>query len=119
MSPDGSTIAARGPGATIRLYQVDGSTDRELAGMTGRESPVGWIHDGLLVMRPGDPESPPGEIYRVDVNTGRHAPWKNIFPGDRAGIMVLVAFRVTPDGRSQAYSWHRALSNLYVADGLV
>ena len=25
---------------------------------------------------------------------------------------------VTPDGRTQAYTWHRALSNLYVADGL-
>ena len=31
---------------------------------------------------------------------------------DPAGIMVLVSFRVTPDGRSRAYTWHRALSNL-------
>ena len=30
----------------------------------------------------------------------------------------MVTFRATPDGRTQAYSWHRALSNLYVAEGL-
>jgi hypothetical protein len=29
-----------------------------------------------------------------------------------------VSFCVTPDGRSQAYTWHRALSNLYAAEGL-
>jgi Tol biopolymer transport system component len=119
VSPDGSTIAARGPTAAIRLYPVDGTASRELAGVTGREEPIGWIGDGLLIRRPGDPESPRGEIYRVDMRTGRQESWKNILPRDPAGIMVLVSFRVTPDGRSQAYTWHRALSNLYVADGLV
>jgi hypothetical protein len=67
---------------------------------------------------PANPGSPRGEIYKVDIRTGRQESWKNILPRDPAGIMVLVSFRVTPDGRSQAYTWHRALSNLYVADGL-
>ena len=39
--------------------------------------------------------------------------------GDRAGIMGQMSFRVTPEGQSQAYTWHRALSSLYLADGLV
>jgi hypothetical protein len=119
VSPDGSTIAASGPTPAIRLYPVDGTASRELPGVTGREAPIGWIADGLLITRPGDPGSPRGEIYRVDIRTGRRESWKNILPRDPAGIMVLVSFRVTPDGRSQAYTWHRALSNLYVADGLV
>lgn len=118
LDPDGSMIAARGPTAAIRLYPVDGTASRDLAGTTGRESPIGWIRDGLLVTRPGDPRAPRGEIYRVDLRTGRQEGWKNILPRDPAGIMVLVSFWVTPDGRSSAYSWHRALSNLYVADGL-
>ena len=118
VSPDGSTIAARGPGPTIRLYDVDGSAPREVPGLTGREVPIGWITDGLLVMRPGDPASPLGEIYRIDTRTGRQDVWKNILPRDRAGFMALVSFRVTPDGQSLAYTWHRALSNLYIADGL-
>ena len=118
VSPDGSTIAARGPDPTIRLYDLDGSAPRQVPGLTGGEVPVGWITDGLLVMRPGDPVSPLGEIYRIDTRTGRQDVWKNILPRDRAGIMNMLSFRVTPDGLSLAYTWHRALSNLYVADGL-
>lgn len=64
-----------------------------------------------------DPDA--GEIYRLDIKTGRLDTWKNILPRDRAGIMdLLLTFRVTPDGRAQAYGLHLALSNLYVADGL-
>ena len=118
VSPDGAMIAARGSGSPIRLYPVDGAPPRDLAGMTGGEWPVGWITDGLLVTRPGDPGASAGEIFRFDLTTGRQQPWKSILPADRAGIMLLVSFRVTPDGRSHAYTWHRALSNLYVADGL-
>ena len=87
-------------------------------GAVGSGVPIGWIRDGLLIRRPGDPRAPRGEVYRVDVRTGELEAWKNILPRDPAGIMVLVSFKVTPDGRSCAYSWHRALSNLYVADGL-
>ena len=32
--------------------------------------------------------------------------------------MALTSFSVTPDGQSLAYTWHRALSSLYLADGL-
>ena len=76
------------------------------------------IADGLLVMRPGDPASPLGEIYKVDVNTGGQSAWKNILPSDRAGLMAFISFRVTRDGQTHAYTWARALSSLYVADGL-
>ena len=117
VSPDGSTVAAQGPGPAIVLYPVDGTSPIEGPGMTGGESLVGWIDDGLLVMRLADPDAPRGEVYRIDVGTGRQQSWHNILPADRAGIMVLVSLRVTPDGRSRAYSWHRALSNLYVVDG--
>jgi len=44
--------------------------------------------------------------------------WRNVLPRDPAGVMVFVSFQVTPDGKSQAYTWHRALSSLYVAEGL-
>jgi tRNA A-37 threonylcarbamoyl transferase component Bud32 len=117
VSPDGSTIAARGPTPEIRLYPVDGTASRELAGVTRLDRPIGWIRDGLLI-RPGDTAASRGEIRRVDMRMGRQEAWMNILPRDPAGIMVLVSFCVTPDGRSVAYSWHRALTNLYVTEGL-
>ena len=119
VSPEGSLVAARGGGSPIRLYPIDGTSPRDVAGVSGGEWPVGWITDGLLVTRPAGSGSAPGEIFRVDLTTGRQEPWKSILPADRAGIMLLVSFRVTPDGRSHAYTLHRALSNLYLADGLV
>jgi hypothetical protein len=118
VSPDGATAAAKIAGAPIKLYSLDGPGMQEVPGMDGSEVAMGWIRDGLLVMRPADPTVPLGEVFRVDVRTGRRDSWKNILPDDPAGIMALVSFHVTPDGQSQAYSWHRALSSLYIADGL-
>jgi len=118
VAPDGSAIAVRGPGLSILIYDLEGSQPREVPGLTGTEVPVGWITEGLLVVRSGDSTSPLGQIYRIDPATGRQEPWTSILPRDRAGIMNLVMFRVTPDGKSMAYTWHRALSSLYVADGL-
>jgi dipeptidyl aminopeptidase/acylaminoacyl peptidase len=130
VSPDGAAIAAGGPDGKIRLYPLDGSTPRDVPGLTGRETPVGWTGDGLLVMDAADsrwysggrssvaPDRAHGDINKVDVRTGRRELWTNILPRDSAGILVLGPVVVTPDGRSLAYTWFRALSNLYVADGL-
>jgi Tol biopolymer transport system component len=117
VSPDGSRIAAEGPGAAIRIYDLNGSAPRDVTALTGGGRPVGWIADGLLVIHPADPDSL-GDIYRVDLDTGRQTRWKNILPPDQAGLMALVSFRVTPDGRSHAYVWARALSDLYLTNGL-
>jgi len=118
VSPDGSTIAANGPGPIVRLYPVDGTAPRDLPGMTGSETPIDWINDGLLITKLGDSASPLGDVYLVDPGSGRQQHWKNILPRDRAGIMAFISFRATPDGASHVYTWHRALSDLYVADGL-
>lgn len=118
VSPDGSTVAARGAGRGIQLYPMDSSAPTELPGTTGGETPIGWVNAGLLITGRADPSSSTGDVWLVNVRTGQSRPWANILPEDRAGIMVLVRFRVTPDGRSRAYTWHRALSNLYLAEGL-
>ena len=117
VSPDGSTIAVTGTGRGIELYPVDGSAPRELRGMTGSDNPIGWVHDGVLI-RPRDASASRGEVRLVDPATGQQTHWADILPQDRAGVMVLVAFRTTPDGRTRAYTWHRALSDLYLANGL-
>jgi len=118
VSPEGSTVAVQGPGLAIHLYGLDGGTVRDVPGLTGAEVLVEWIASGLLVTRPDDSASSPGAIYRLDPLTGRQAPWKNIHPRDRAGFMRTQGFHATPDGSSVAYTWHRALSSLYLADGL-
>jgi hypothetical protein len=115
VSPDGSAIATSGPAAAIRLYPIDGGATRDVPGTEGLRL-LGWIADGLLVMRLNDASAPLGAVYRVDTTNGRQEMWADILPADPAGIMVLVSFSATPDGRARAYSWHRALSSLYVAN---
>jgi Tol biopolymer transport system component len=119
VSPDGSSIAATGAESAIRLYPVDGGAARTVPGTTGRERLLGWIVDGLLVIRRGDSSAPRGEVYLLDPDTGRQRTWSNILPRDGAGIMLMGSFAATPDGRSRVFTWHRALTNLYIADGLV
>jgi serine/threonine protein kinase len=118
VAPDGSTVAVRGLDRKIRLYPIEGGAPTEVPGIAGSYSLIGWITDGLLITRPNDSDSAPGEIHALDPTTGRQKPWRNILPRDRAGIMALNSFRSTPDGSAHAYTWHRALSSLYLADGL-
>ena len=119
VSPNGAMVAV-GAASGIDLYPVtgDGSAPRPLNGMTGAEWPIGWVNDGLLIMRRSDRTVSEGAVWLVNVETGEQRAWANILPQDRAGVMVLVSFRVTPDGGSRAYTWHRALSDLYLAEGL-
>ena len=55
----------------------------------------------------------------VDPATGRRDTWADIQAQDPAGVMNLNLnlFAVSRDGRSYGYSWHRAVSDLYLVDG--
>jgi hypothetical protein len=113
-SPDGSTVALSTPRGVELLPLVGGSGRRVPA--SERWQVVGWIETGLLVSE--DP-SALGTVYRMDPATGRRSDWAVIRPRDPAGIMNLHvgSLVVTPDGRGYGYSWHRAISDLYLVDG--
>ena len=117
VSPDGTTLAAAGPDPAITLYPLDRSTPKAVPGTAG-SLPLAWINEGLLVGRPYEAEASSGQVYKVDPATGRQQPWRDILPADPTGIMNFISLQVTPDGQSAVYSWHRALSNLYIAEGL-
>jgi hypothetical protein len=95
---------------------VAGGAARRVPGDADRYRVVGWIHSGLLVST--DPAAG-GEVMLLDPATGRRAPWANIQPLDPTGIMNLNlgTLVVTPDGGGYGYSWHRALSDLYLVEG--
>jgi len=58
---------------------------------------------------------------RVRAIDDHYAGWANINPQDPAGIMNLdlSTLVTTPDGRGYGYSWHRAMSDLYLVEGAV
>ena len=118
MAPDGQLVAACGIGRAITLFPVGGAAARPVPGTTGGERLLAWIDDGVLLLRSDDPSAAPGAVRLLDPRTGRQTPWADILPQDRAGVMALVSFHATPTGEHRAYTWHRALSDLYLADGL-
>jgi len=56
------------------------------------------------------------KIFRVELRTGARALWKEIaaLPGDQG----VYNPRITPDGKSYAYTYFRNPGNLYLVDGL-
>jgi hypothetical protein len=117
LSPDGRFVAALGPDSKIVIYPVDGGAPRPLPGAEANEGVVNWSSDGSSLYAYRRFESP-ARIFKVDVATGKRELWKTIMPVDRAGLITIDNFVMTPDARAYAYSFQRILTNLEIVDGL-
>ena len=53
----------------------------------------------------------------MDLTSGNRELFKKIGPSDPAGVLLVDAV-FTPDGKSYAYSYFNALSQLYLVEGL-
>ena len=117
VSPDGTMVAVSN-GTHVDLFPTGGGEAQRVPGASGRGRVVGWIDRGVLMSE--DPAAG-GTVYRVDPVTGRRETWADIRPRDPAGIMSLdlSSLVATPDGRVYGYSWHRAMSDLYLVEGWV
>jgi hypothetical protein len=115
VAPD-ATMVAVSTSQGIVLFPIGGGEARTVPDTSSRSSVVGWIEGGLLVSE--DPAAG-GLVLRVDPTNGARATWADIQPRDAAGIMSLDlnSFVVTRDGRGYGYTWHRAMSNLYLVEG--
>jgi Tol biopolymer transport system component len=116
VSPDGDMVAMS-TGERLQLFPLSGDEPRQVPGNPDRSSVVGWIDSGLLV---SDDPAAGGAVFRVDPATGRRDLWAEIQPQDPAGIMNLNlgTFVVTPDGQGYGYTWHRAMSDLFLVEGM-
>ncbi len=114
VSPDGKFVIA-GTAETCALYPVEGGTPRPIRGLEAGDHPIQWSRDrrGVYVFRAGRPVS----VWLLNMETGERRLWKEIHQSNQ-GFDTAVIVRMTPDGRSYAYSWNRNLSELYLVDGL-
>jgi Tol biopolymer transport system component/predicted Ser/Thr protein kinase len=115
ISPDGKTVAVRGPDEKLYLYPLEGGEPTTLPGLTTLDRPVGWTNDGrLYVFR----REAPARVYRYDPKTGQKELWKELMPRDAAGVSEIARAVPTPDGKAYAYIYIRTLSDLYLVEGL-
>ena len=117
VSPDGMLVAA----ADMKtekwaLYPVAGGEPRPLPGVREGESVCGFDEKGenLYLVSSGLTY----HVERLELATGKRSPFRDVTPADPTGVAQISAFQLTPDGKSYCYSFMRALSRLYVVEGL-
>ena len=112
-------MAGLGAGGEYELRPVDGGEHHGIAGTLTEDELVQWSPDGrfLYVRGPNDSAI---DLFRVDLSSGRREPWKRIEPADPVGLIgiQLASVHVTPDGKSYVYTYWKALTDLYLVDGL-
>jgi hypothetical protein len=102
---------------SVALYPVDGQgAPRLVPGIHPDEAIFAVSRDGRSALV-GVLGSYSADVMRVDLATGRRELFKKIGPSDPAGVDLIDA-AFTPDGKSYAYSYFNALSQLNLVEGL-
>jgi hypothetical protein len=117
VSPDGQWAFARDVSGKAWLYPVGGGKPKPVLGLTPGDIWINWSGDGRFgyVCQDDITHAP---VFRIDLATGRRQLLTDLAPGDPAGLTAIVPVRITPDGRFFAYSYDRALSNLFLVSGV-
>jgi Tol biopolymer transport system component len=123
MSPDGQTMATVDRYGEFYLCSLDKPTEpRPLAGYKDGDVPLQWSTDGrrLFVREGGNLTL---RIFALDLSTGAREFWKELAPRDPAVLIDIGTdpgqVRLTPDGKSYAYTYWTFEGELYVAQGLM
>jgi serine/threonine protein kinase/dipeptidyl aminopeptidase/acylaminoacyl peptidase len=117
LTPDGASLLVFDSRSNAFLFPIQGGTPKPLPFVTPEYRALGFSMDGRWLYFVKGSENPP-KIWQADLGTGRIGVFREIPVSDRAGIVSLQTVRITPDGKSLAYSLIRYLSELYIVDGL-
>ena len=116
-SPDGKWIVGQDLEGKAWLYPVAGGSPHPVQGLEENEGWVNWSADGRSAYI-CDSGKIPTKVYRLDLSTGKKQPFIELSPGDPLGLSSIRSVRVTPDGKSYTYTYDRALSELYLVEGV-
>jgi Tol biopolymer transport system component len=117
VSSDGRYVAGLDLQGKLAIYRVDGGESRRVPNLQAGLVPIAWNSGGssLYVSRNFEV---PARIYQVDIATGHQQLARELMPLDPAGIVGIRFIQLSPDAKSYVYSYERALSELYIVEGL-
>jgi DNA-binding winged helix-turn-helix (wHTH) protein len=116
ISPDGSSLVGPCPPLSSCIYPLDGRAPRPIPGLAGAFV-VAWEPSGrALIVRPRG-VTPPLRLERLDLETGRRTPWRELAPRDPVGVR-LGSVVISRDGHTLVLNQSRRLSELYVTPPL-
>jgi len=102
----------------LALTPLEGGPVRPIPGIKPDDRPLRFTADGRSLFLRSDAREFPARVFRLDVATGRREVWKELMPGDPAGITQLSPSAISEDGKTVLFSCFRSLSDLYLAEGL-
>jgi Tol biopolymer transport system component len=114
LSPDGRSLIAKNAQHKFLLYPLDGGGPRPVMGLEADEAPVQFGTGGKLYVWNG---AFPARIMAVDLTSGERQLATTLAPADPAGVLYGEV-QATPDGKMFAYRYRRAVTNLFLAEGL-
>ena len=113
VSRDGKSVIVRGPDRRFYVYTLAGGEPVPVPLAAEGETPGGWALDGRLYVTA---RGVPARVFLLDLTTGKRELWREFLPADSAGVAPFTGIRMTPDGKSYAYSFLRVLSELFVVE---
>jgi hypothetical protein len=117
VSPDGKFVFARDVNGKGGLYPIAGGEFQSLPGWLPEDIWITWSADGRSAYVYHD-EKTSAPVHRLDVATGKRQQVATLAPSDPAGVTSVLNVRMTPDGKSSAYSFFRELSDLFLVEGV-
>jgi len=117
VSPDGQWVIGIGPDQKGYLFSPAGADSRVVNGIEAGDIPINWSQDNrsIYLYRAGEV---PAKVYRLELATGKRTVWKQIAPLDPTGVSTIGPIRMTPDGKTYVYGFHRTVGDLYLVEGL-
>jgi hypothetical protein len=117
ITPDGRFVVAHA--TEDRLFSVEGGGEgRPLPGLEAGDTPLRWTADGRHLFLRARGAGLPARVLRLDPASGRREAWMELQPLDPAGVVGVGSIVLTPDGRTYVYEYLRALSDLYLVQGM-
>jgi Tol biopolymer transport system component len=117
VSPDGKFVFARDLNGKGWLYPLSGGQPSPVSGLLPGDVWVNWTSDGKAIYVYQD-KTTHFDLFRLELSDGKRQFLRTLAPSDSAGLSGAEGIRITPDGKSYAYSYTRALSTLYLVDGV-
>ena len=112
--PDGKSFVTRGLDRRLARFSLQTGEGVRVRGAEPRDLPIVCSADGAWLYVQTDD----AQIARVHLDSGRREVVRRLIPPDPAGLSDILRVVMTPDGRAYAYSYVRALSALYLVEGI-
>lgn len=117
ISPDGKRLILTDAENNLAVYQISDGTCSPLVNLEKDFWLIRWAGDGenIFIWRRGEI---PAIVYKYNLACGEKEEWLRLAPKDMTGVCQITAIKLTPDGKTYAYSYLRESSDLFLMENL-